>query len=211
VNQERVPGRPPTREHAAHGGPTVSRAVPSADWLREQYVGRGRSAARIARSCGWSEQFVRDRLLAAGVVFRRSPGNATDGFVLEEATLTALVAEGLSAAQMAARTGYSVAGVYKLLKRAGLKVRAPERIEDPAVLEEVRRLYGQGRRPGEIGRRFGRGEVWAAARLRAAGVELRTACRGPHRALDPARVRPSSSSRRTRSPRCGATSSTTTA
>jgi len=191
VNQERVPGRPAIREHAepAHGGPTWSRGVPSADWLQEQYVGLGRSAAQIARSCGWSEQFVRDRLLEAGVVFRRSPGNATNGRVLDEATLTALVAEGLSAAQMATRSGYSVAGVYKLLKRAGLTVKPPERIEDPAVLEEVRRLYDQGSSAGQIGKLLGHGEDWVTARLHAAGVELRTARRGPRRVLDPAWVR----------------------
>ena len=96
MDQERVPVRSVNGEHAApaYSGSSLGRAVPRVDWLLEQYVERGRSAAQIARSCGWSEQFVRDRLLGAGVVFRRSPGNATNGRVLDEATLTALVAEG---------------------------------------------------------------------------------------------------------------------
>lgn len=160
--------------------------VPAVDWLREQYVDRGHSAARIAGQCGWSEQYVRDRLLAAGVTFRRSPGNATNGGVLDDETLAALVGQGLSATQMAARTGYSVAGVYQRLRRAGLAVKAHELAEDPADVAEVRRLYEAGSTVAQIGRLFGHGEDWVSKRLATAGVQLR---RGPRRALDPARVR----------------------
>lgn len=44
--------------------------MPAVDWLREQYVVHRYSAAQIARLYGWSEQYVRDRLLEAGVTFR---------------------------------------------------------------------------------------------------------------------------------------------
>jgi len=160
--------------------------VPAVAWLREQYVVHRHSAARIAGQCGWSEQYVRDRLLKAGVTFRRSPGNATNGGVLDDATLAALVAQGLSATQMADRTGYSKEGIYKRLRRAGLAVKARELVEDPADLDEVRRLYETGSTVTQIARLLGHGEDWVSKRLLTAGVQLR---QGPRRALDPARVR----------------------
>ena len=172
-------------ERAATGTESV-RAAPTPDWLREQYVVHGRSAAQIADLCGWSAQYVRDRLLETGVAFRRLQGNAANGGVLEDAALTALVAEGLSAAQIAARTGYSIAGVYKRLRRVGLTV---QRIQDHAVLEEVRRLYEEGSSVNQIGKLLGHGQKWVIQQLRAEGVKLRVDRSGPHRALDPARVR----------------------
>ena len=87
------------------------RLVPAVAWLVEQYVVHRASAAQIAGECGWSQQYARDRLLEAGVTFRRSPGNARNGGVLADTTLAGLVGQGLSAAQMAERTGYSVGGV----------------------------------------------------------------------------------------------------
>lgn len=173
------------RRDAARAGGSAA-PVPAVAWLREQYVVHRHSAARIAGQCGWSEQYVRDRLLEAGVTFRRSPGNATNGEVLDDATLAALVGQGLSAAQMADRTGYSVGAVYKRLRRAGLAVKARELVEDQADLDEVRRLYETGSTVAQIGRLLGHGEDWVSKRLLAAGVQLR---RGPRRALDPARVR----------------------
>jgi len=191
VGEQRGAGRSKaTRvENPARTGADATRAVPTADWLREQYVVHGHSAAQIAGVCGWSGQYVRDRLLAAGVTFRRLQGNATNGGVLDDATLAALVAQGLSAGQMAARTGYSMAGVHKRLRRAGLAVKAPKLIEDQADLDEVRRLYETGSSVTQIGKLFGHGEEWVTKRLLAGGVELRAARRGPRRALDPARVR----------------------
>lgn len=101
-------------------------------------------------------------------------------------TLAALVAERLSAAQMAACTGYSLAGLYKRLRGAGLQVKARELVEDQADLDEVRRLYATGSTVAQIGRLLGHGEDWVSKRLLTAGVQLR---RGPRQALDPARVR----------------------
>ncbi len=169
-------------------GYVPTRLVPTADWLWEQYVVHGRSAARIAGLCGWSPQFVRDRLLEAGVTFRRSQGNSTNGGVLDQAALTGLVAQGMSAAQIADRTGYSTAGVYKRLRQTGLSVKPAKRVEDPVLLDEMRRLYDEGNSPRRIGEFLGHGEDWVVTRLRNAGVTLRVR-RGPHRALDPARVR----------------------
>jgi len=162
------------------------RPLPPVDWLREQYVVHRHSAAQIAGKCGWSEQYVRDRLLEAGVTFRRAPGNASNGDVLDDATLAALVGQGLTAAQMADRTGYSKEGIYKRLRRAGLAVKARELVEDPADVAEVRRLYETGSTVAQIARLLGHGEDWVSKRLLAAGVQLR---RGPRRALDAARVR----------------------
>ncbi|MEO7060209.1 MAG: hypothetical protein ABI083_10835 [Lapillicoccus sp.] len=162
------------------------RAEPTADWLREQYVVHGRSAAQIAGLCGWSAQYVRDRLTDAGVAFRRLQGNAANGGVLDDTVLTAMVAEGLSAAQIASRTGYSRAGVYKRLRRVGLTV---QRTEDRAVVEEVRRLYEGGSSVNQIGKLLGHGQKWVIQQLRAEGVKLRRERSGPHRTLDPARVR----------------------
>ncbi|MDQ6724713.1 MAG: hypothetical protein M3066_00830, partial [Actinomycetota bacterium] len=160
--------------------------MPTAEWLREQYVVHRHSAAQIAELCGWSEQFVRDRLIEAGVAFRRLQGNVANGGVLEDGALTMLVAEGLSAAQIAARTGYSIAGVYKRLRRVGLTVK---RTEHQAVLSEVRRLYEEGNSANQIGKLLGHGERWVIERLRAEGVPLRVERKGPRRVLDPARVR----------------------
>ncbi len=136
--------------------------VPAVDWLREQYVDRGPARFR-------SRAFA--ALLEAGVTFRRSRGNASNGGVLDDATLAALVAQGLSATQMADRTGYSLAGVYKLLRRAGLAVKARELVEDQADLDEVRRLYESGSTVTQIGRLLGHGEEWGQ---RAAAHHRRT-------------------------------------
>ncbi len=84
--------------------------------------------------------------------------------------MTMLVAEGLSAAQIAARTGYSIAGVYKRRRRVGLTVK---RTEDQAVLSEVRRLHEEGNSANQVGRLLGHGERWVIERLRAEGVPLR--------------------------------------
>jgi len=117
---------------------------------------------------------VRGQLRRAGISLRPPGGGGPDGTVLGPARLNALVAEGLSVAQIADATGYSQAGVYKRLRRSGLTVRPQKTPPDPERAVEVGRLYRQGLSLTVVGARFQRGPEWVKAQLREVGVELRS-------------------------------------
>jgi hypothetical protein len=133
------------------GAPAGRRLLPRADdrprltaqWLRRRYVAQRRSAQEIATETGWSSQYVRDRLPDHGIPLR--PRGAAASFPpVDAAALAGWSAQGLSLAQIAARTGYSPSGVRKLLHRAGLPSRAAGPVKsnpDPVELAEVVRLY----------------------------------------------------------------------
>jgi len=154
--------------------PPTEKALLSTAWLRQQYLVNRLTSEQIAVECGWSSQYVRGQLRRAGIPLRPPGGGGPDGTVLGLARLNALVAEGLSVAQIADATGYSQAGVYKRLRRSGLTVRPQKTPPDPERAVEVGRLYRQGLSLTVVGARFQRGPEWVKAQLREVGVELRS-------------------------------------
>jgi DNA-binding CsgD family transcriptional regulator len=154
-----------------------SRAVVTRGWLYRRYVMQQRTAQQIADETGWSSQYIRDRLRAYGIALR-PPGNASKtGTRLDQVMLQRALAQGRSGEQIAAEAGYSRGGVYRMIRRHRLPLPAaaqPPAGERPEVLSEVVRLYRDellGLR--EVGERFGRGSVWARARVVEAGVPVR--------------------------------------
>ncbi|MEP6563067.1 MAG: hypothetical protein ABJD68_18550, partial [Nakamurella sp.] len=78
------------------------------------------SAEEIAEQCGWSSQYVRDRLRDFGIPLRR-PGNRSHRrLTLDRALLEELLQQGLSVKQISLRTGYSTSGVHNIIRRLGL-------------------------------------------------------------------------------------------
>jgi len=143
--------------------PPTEKALLSTAWLRQQYLVNRLTSEQIAVECGWSSQYVRGQLRRAGIPLRPPGGGGPDGTVLGLARLNALVAEGLSVAQIADATGYSRAGVYKRLRRSGLTVRPQKTPPDPERAVEVGRLYRQGLSLTVVGARFQRGPEWVKA------------------------------------------------
>ena len=154
------------------------RPVPTRAWLHHRYVGQGNSAEQIARECGWSAQYVRDRLRGYGIALRPPGGASRGGQGLDRDTLSRWLEQAMTVTQIADRSGYSRSGVYKLITQHRLTVQASVTAtgagaESPHVLSECARLYRDGQSLHEIGARFGRGQQWARARVTAAGVPVR--------------------------------------
>ena len=147
--------------------------------LRRRYVEQRRTAQQIAAETGWSSQYIRDRLRDHGIPLRPPGAVASHPPPVDPAALAGWSAQGLTLAEIAARTGYSPAGVHNLLRRAGLPTRpaAPRTVRhDPAELAEVVRLYRDEERSlQDVGAAFGRGPDWAKARVQAAGLTIRPA------------------------------------
>jgi hypothetical protein len=144
----------------------ADRPLLTAEWLRRRYVEQRRSAQDIATGTGWSSQYVRDRLRDHDIPLR--PAGASPNLApVDPAGLADWSAQGLSPAQIAARTGYSPSGVRKLLRRAGLPTRAAARRSPaltPVEIADVVRLYrDEGRSLAAVGAAFGHGPDWARA------------------------------------------------
>jgi DNA-binding CsgD family transcriptional regulator len=154
---------------------TFDRPRLTAHSLRHRYVEQRRSAQDIATETGWSSQYVRDRLRDHAIPLRPA-GAAAKLPPVDPAVLAEWSRQGLSLAQIAARTGYSPSGVRKLFHRAGLPTRAAVQAKsdaDPGELAKVVRLYrDEGRSLKEVGAAFGHGPDWAKARVRAAGLTI---------------------------------------
>jgi len=155
-------------------------------WLRQLYLEDGLSADAIADLCGWSSQYVRNRLRENSIPLRRPGAPGLGHADLSAEMVGRLLTQGLTVAQIADRTGYSRSGVYKLIRKGGLPTRRPRRPLPEGALAEVLSLYEQGETLDQIGERFERGPAWVRARLREAGVEPRSAMQ--RRAVSPERV-----------------------
>jgi hypothetical protein len=134
----------------------ADRPLLTAEWLRRRYVEQRRSAQDITTGTGWSSQYVRDRLRDHDIPLR--PAGASPNLApVDPAGLADWSAQGLSPAQIAARTGYSPSGVRKLLRRAGLPTRAAVPAKSrPDPSGDCRRgapLPGRGTEPGGCRRR----------------------------------------------------------
>ena len=168
------------RKEGRSGSAAAGRPGLTASQIQRWYVRERRRTHWIAAHTGWSSQYVRDRLRDAGILLR--PAGSPKAGTVDAAKLAAWSAQGLSLSQIAAHTGYSPSGVFKLLAAAGLPTRSPRRpagAVDPALLAEMPRLYrDEGRSLAEIGAVFGHGPDWARARVIAAGWSVR-ASRAP--------------------------------
>jgi len=107
---ESMPGsRPGARE----------RAAPSASWLADRYLVDLLTSEQIAVMCGWSAQYVRDRLREHGIPLRR-PGTHAGLQAVDRDTLDGWLRRGLSVDDIAGRSGHGVTGVSQLLRRFDL-------------------------------------------------------------------------------------------
>ena len=164
---------------------------PTARWLADRYLVDGLSTEEIAGRCGWSSQYVRDRLRDFGIPLRRPGTPGRIGSNLDRDTLTGWLRDGLSVRQISARSGYTTFGIYRLLRQFRLTV--PEPAPPPAaandpVTAELVRLYRHERLSlAVIARRYNHDPDWVKARLRRAGVPLRAP--GRRATVDPGRVR----------------------
>ena len=73
VSSERFTVMPSTTKAGQHQPLVANRQPLQPGWLAERYVADMMSADEIAEKCGWSSQYVRDRLRDFGIPLRR-PG-----------------------------------------------------------------------------------------------------------------------------------------
>jgi len=89
VSSERFTVMPSTTKAGQHQPLVANRQPLQPGWLAERYVADMMSADEIAEKCGWSSQYVRDRLRDFGIPLRRpgtlpfatDPGPETAGIV----------------------------------------------------------------------------------------------------------------------------------
>jgi AraC-like DNA-binding protein len=163
-----------------------------AEWLTERYVDDRLSTDQIAQLCGWSSQYVRDRLRDFGIPLRGTGNRAHLHLKLDRETVESLLQQGLSAKQISQRSGYSTSGVHLVLRRLGLTVPPPAVSADHArtdpVIADIVRLYRDERQSlATIAQRFHHDPDWVKVRLRRAGIPLRPP--GRQQQVDHQRVR----------------------
>jgi hypothetical protein len=115
--------------------------------LADRYLVDRLTAEQIGVLCGWSGQYVRDRLRDHGIPLRRR-GTHPGLREVDRDTLAGWLRQGLSVRQIADRCGYSVTGVRRLLRRFELTLppRAAESravVGDDRVVGELVRMYQQ--------------------------------------------------------------------
>src|SRR6478752_1085518 len=91
-------------------------------WLAERYVVDKLTAEEIASQCGWSSQYVRDRLRDYGIPLRRPGTGSHLRLALDREQLESMLQQGLSVKQISLRSGYSTSGVHKLIRQFGLTI-----------------------------------------------------------------------------------------
>lgn len=121
--------------------------------LFELYVKRGMTLREICEFCGVSDEYLRKRLRACGLVKR--PGSFRPKLVRDREELTADAAElyeaGLNLREVADEVGVSASLVREILHEAGVAVRPPpgsgserhllrDLLRDPVVLAVLRRF-----------------------------------------------------------------------
>jgi predicted transcriptional regulator len=98
-------------------------AALTADYLRQEYVERARSAAAIAAEAGVSEQSVLRYLHRHGIEVRRGAANLAE-VLTPDFLRSRYLDAGASAAEIAAEAGVSEQSVLRYLHRAGIPLRA---------------------------------------------------------------------------------------
>ena len=159
--------------------------------MAERYVVDKLSTEEIAERCGWSSQYVRDRLRDFGIPLRPRGLQSHLRLPLDRSRLGSLLQQGLSVKQISLRSGYSPSGVHNLMRQLGLTTQPIESAAyghtDPVVTEIVRLYQDEHQSLATIGQRYHHDPDWVRARLRRAGVALRPA--GRQRQVDHDQVR----------------------
>jgi len=161
-------------------------------WLAERYVVDKLSTEEIAEQCGWSSQYVRDRLRDYGIPLRPRGLQSHLQLPLDHGRLDSLLQQGLSVKQISLRSRYSTSGVHRLIRQFGLTIPPPVESAvyghtDPVVAEIVRLYRDERQSLATIGQRYNHDPDWVRARLRRAGIPLRPA--GRQRQVDHDQVR----------------------
>ena len=164
------------------------RSRPDAAHLADRYVTRGWTLQQVADECGWSLEWVRRQLLAAGVVMHSRARTDLGREPLGPGALQELVERGLSTEEIASAAGYTVASVRDLMTRHGLVPVPVDPAENPEVRQVAFLYVEQDMTMVEVGAALGRTVAWVEHRLTQAGVPRR---RGGTRTrdLDPDQVR----------------------
>ena len=129
VSSERFTVMPSTTKAGQHQPLVANRQPLQPGWLAERYVADMMSADEIAEKCGWSSQYVRDRLRDFGIPLRRPGTHSHLRLTLDQRRLESFLQQGLSVTQISLRTGCSTSGVHNLIRRLGLTI--PHTVEEP--------------------------------------------------------------------------------
>src|SRR6476659_6100940 len=100
-----------TRRRPPAGSPS------SAGWLAltQRYLTDRLTAEEIGQLCGWSSQYIRDRLRDHGIPLRPPGTHRRIRRTLDRDTLTSWLHDGGTVQQISNRSGYTTSGIYKLL------------------------------------------------------------------------------------------------
>lgn len=152
--------------------------APDEDWLRARYLVDGLSTQLIAEQLGCSSQYIRDTMRRYGIPLRPRGGGAKSGQTISASQLAVMVTRGDSVAQIAALTGFSPSGVYKMLRRdqltLGRRATATAPVEAD-LREQIVHLYvTEQASVRSIATTVHRSSDWVRSRLIDAGVTLRT-------------------------------------
>ena len=129
VSSERFTVMPSTTKAGQHQPLVANRQPLQPGWLAERYVADMMSADEIAEKCGWSSQYVRERLRDFGIPLRRPGTHSHLRLTLDQRRLESFLQQGLSVTQISLRTGCSTSGVHNLIRRLGLTI--PHTVEEP--------------------------------------------------------------------------------
>ena len=167
------------------------RQPPTAQWLTDRYLTDRLTAEEIGELCGWSSQYVRDRLRDHGIPLRPPGTHRRIRRTLDRDTLTSWLHDGATVQQISNRSGYTTSGIYKLLHQYELTVPEPPprppATQDPLIAELVRLYQHEHLSLAVIAQRYNHDPDWVKARLHRAGIPLRAP--GRQAVVDPRRVR----------------------
>lgn len=149
---------------------------PESPDLVELYVDQGLSLAVIGRRLGHTADWVRTRLVAAGVPLR-PPGRQP---TITDDQVRSLLDKGLRVAQIAEELGVTDSSVLDRMRANGWtgpprRPRGPSRnAPPPPRVESLRQLYAtEGLTVAEVAQRLGQSEGRVTAALAAAGIARR--------------------------------------
>ena len=167
------------------------RQPPTAQWLTDRYLTDRLTAEEIGELCGWSSQYIRDRLRDHGIPLRPPGTHRRIRRTLDRDTLASWLHDGATVQQISNRSGYTTSGIYNLLHQHQLTVPEPPprppATQDPLIAELVRLYQDEHLSLAVIGQRYNHDPDWVKARLHRAGIPLRAP--GRQAVVDPQRVR----------------------
>jgi len=167
------------------------RQPPTAQWLTDRYLTDRLTAEEIGELCGWSSQYIRDRLRDHGIPLRPPGTHRRIRRTLDRNTLASWPHDGATVQQISNRSGYTTSGIYKLLRQYELTVPdpppRPPAAQNPVIAELVRLYEHEHLSLAVIAQRYNHDPDWVKARLHRAGTTLRAP--GRQAVVDPQQVR----------------------